>query len=281
MDQITIAFILLVLFLLYRVVKAYDLQDLHEGNDYGAVITGINLEKIDELTFNEIHQQLLKYKILVVRNQQNLTAEDLRNFGLKFGQLHVHLESASHLPGFSDVNVVSNIRNNGTHIGLYGAHVEAFHSDLSWSQHPAKFTMLKSVIRPEQCGDTEFLDTHSAYNDLKTELKTRLSGKTAAYCYLKLKGVDTTGKTDNLQEKEAEIAKQCATHPLFTTHPITGRKNIYANPTDTALVHNMTRSESDKLLKELFDHTANGKYLYRHKYQDNDLIIWDNRGEKK
>jgi taurine dioxygenase len=103
-----------------------------EGS-FGAEIIGLNLATINDYEFESINQALLKHKVVVVRNQSLLTVDDQRLFSQRFGPLHVHLESSSHLPGYTDVNVVSNIKTEaGAYSGLHGAHVETFHSDLSW-----------------------------------------------------------------------------------------------------------------------------------------------------
>lgn len=103
-----------------------------EGN-FGAYLHHADVENINNADFDVLHEALLRHKVIIVRNQAGLTVEGQRRFTKRFGPLHVHLESSSHLPGYTDVNVVSNIKNaNGSYIGLFGAHVENFHSDLSW-----------------------------------------------------------------------------------------------------------------------------------------------------
>lgn len=102
-------------------------------NNFAAEITGVRVESLTDLEFDVIHDALLRNKVIVIRNQTDLTVEGQRRLTQRLGRLHVHLESSSHLPGYKDVNVVSNIKNeNGAYIGLAGAHVENFHSDLSW-----------------------------------------------------------------------------------------------------------------------------------------------------
>ncbi len=103
------------------------------NDHFVAEILNVDLEHITSDDFNFIENQLLKYKVLVIRNQKDLTVEGQRQFSKRFGELHVHLESASHYDGYADVNLVSNIKNaDGKYIGLYGRHVEEFHADLSW-----------------------------------------------------------------------------------------------------------------------------------------------------
>lgn len=99
----------------------------------GASVVDVDIETISQEDFDRLHDALLRYKVIIVKNQASLSVEGQRHFTQRFGPLHVHLESSSHLPGYTDVNVVSNIKNeNGSYIGLFGAHVENFHSDLSW-----------------------------------------------------------------------------------------------------------------------------------------------------
>jgi alpha-ketoglutarate-dependent taurine dioxygenase len=117
----------------------------------------VHLPSLDEASFKSIHDALIDHKVLVIRNQSSLSVEDFRAFSQRFGTLRIHIDGSSHLPGYSDVNVVSNIKNTtGQHIGLHGEHVETFHSDLSWHHIPVKITALLSVIRPQGCGDTHF-----------------------------------------------------------------------------------------------------------------------------
>lgn len=132
----------------------FEIKPLHPL--FGAEVVGgvVGLEVFDAKERQvELLDALHKHKVLVLRNQQGANAEMLRKFSGYFGNLQVHLERNSHLDGFDDVNVVSNIRNpaTGQFIGLYGSHVENFHSDSSYEKFPSKMTFLLSVIRPDGC----------------------------------------------------------------------------------------------------------------------------------
>jgi len=166
-------------------VAGLEMKQLHAT--IGAEVLGIDLSaQLSDATHAALDSALVEHKLLVVRRQGNMTADSLRSFTLRWGALHVHLESASHLQGYTDVNVVSNIRNaDGAVIGLYGKHVESYHSDLSWAHLPTKVTVLKSVIRPETCGDTHFLDSTAAYEGLNATFRATLGPLRARYCYMK------------------------------------------------------------------------------------------------
>lgn len=104
------------------------------------------------------------------------------------------------------------------------------------------------------------------------------------YCYLNHKNVASQG-SDNLTPEEIAKARECAIHPIITIHPQTNSYNIYANPSHThsILLHNNqpTQGEVDEAkgwLQHLFQHTAQfDKFGYRHRWQDNDVVLWDNR----
>lgn len=152
-----------------------------------------------------------------------------------------------------------------------------YHILLLRCQLPTKLTVLKSVIRPNNCGDTQFIDTNSAYDGLSDELKTTTKNMKANYCYLKTREL-SNGQTEGLSEEEILRAEKCSIHPIITTHPITKKKNIYANPSHTASVIGVSEEESNKLLLLLANHSSQPQYLYTHKWEDNDLVLWDNRG---
>lgn len=103
------------------------------GQTFAAEVIGFDLEHITDEGFNWVHENLLKHKVLVFRNQSGLTVLGQRAFSLRYGPLQTHIENTAHLSGYRDVNVVSNMKNGtGAPIGLHGQHVENFHSDLSW-----------------------------------------------------------------------------------------------------------------------------------------------------
>jgi len=68
-----------------------------------------------------------------------------------------------------------------------------------------------------------------------------------------------------------------ATHKLVKVHPSTGRKALYLSRLMTRFIVGMDAGESDALLDELFDHAEKPEFVYAHKWQKGDLVMWDNR----
>jgi taurine dioxygenase len=119
---------------LFHINEAFTVNTVRPDNPFGCEVLNADIRSLSKEDFDELHRTLLQCRVVVVRNQPLLSVEDQRQFSQRFGTLHVHLESASHHDGYADVNLVSNIKHpeTGQYIGLYGKHVESFHSDLSW-----------------------------------------------------------------------------------------------------------------------------------------------------
>jgi taurine dioxygenase len=67
-------------------------------------------------------------------------------------------------------------------------------------------------------------------------------------------------------------------HPLFLTHPITGRKVLYCNPGFTVKINELPERESAAMLEYLFAHQLEARFRYTHVWSENDLLLWDNLG---
>ena len=73
-------------------------------------------------------------------------------------------------------------------------------------------------------------------------------------------------------------AKPPVSHPIFMTHPITGKKVLYANPGYSMRINELPEAESTEILEFLFKHQLQEKYQYRHRWSVGDVLMWDNMG---
>lgn len=183
------------------------------------------------------------------------------------------MEATSHHPEYADVNVISNIINStGGTTGLSGDHVENFHTDLSWFHLPTKVTFLKSEILPTTGGDTHYVDSSAAYQNLPLSVKDRIKGLKGVYSYLKFRS-----EVPGITGANKEYLEKGQVHPLITTHPETGVHNIYANSGHTVRVLDVSDAESQQILQTLFDAINEPQFLYVHKWCASDAVLWDNR----
>ena len=65
-------------------------------------------------------------------------------------------------------------------------------------------------------------------------------------------------------------------HPLVRPHPVSGTRALYA-AADTGIgIDGMPDNEATEFLRELAVHATDQRFVYRHNYQLNDVVIWDN-----
>jgi taurine dioxygenase len=129
-------------------------------------------------------------------------------------------------------------------------------------------------------GGTEFANMHVVYDHLPAEIKTRLDGKTATHDFEKFwenmrrnRSSSRPALTDEQRSRRPPVS-----HPVFLTHPITGRKVLYANPGYTTRINELLARESDEMLQFLFDFQLQPQFRWTHEWTEDDLLIWDHLG---
>jgi taurine dioxygenase len=129
-------------------------------------------------------------------------------------------------------------------------------------------------------GETQFRNMHAAYDELPNALKDRLEGRTATHDFEKFWEVMRLrpGSPRKKLTEEQRRRKPPVSHPIFRTHPITGRKILYADPGYTMWIDGMDRHESDLILDYLFRHQERAAFLYAHQWTEGDVLMWDNIG---
>jgi taurine dioxygenase len=250
----------------------------NEGEVMGAEVTGIDLHRpLSDADFADILRALGRHCVLRFPNQL-LSAEELRDFSARFGQLQTGLASSE--PGVPEVSILSNVKRDGQYIGLPDAGQD-WHTDMTYNRVPGFVNVLVGYEVPvrdgQVLGATEFRDTAKAYDDLPDDLKRRLADAVATHDLNKYwehmrreKGSTRAPLTEEQRRKRPPVQ-----HPVFLTHPISGRKIIYVNPGFTDFIHGMDRAESDRILQQLFDHILQAKYAYVHRWRKHDLLLWD------
>ncbi len=235
-----------------------DLQIRPVAPSLGAEIRGIDVRSLDEVGFQAVRDAFRDHRFLVIKDQ-SLTPEEQMAFGERWGELHVH-PLTPHIDGYPPVQA---IKNSGKKTTLN----EHWHTDMSFEPQPPMITMLHALEVPALGGDTAFADQHLAYESLSSGLKTMLDG---------VKAVHASENLARIMGKDPREAPR-ALHPVFRTHPDTGRKALYVCRAFTQHFENMTKKESAGLLEFLFDRSVRPDFTHRHKWEKGDLVLWDNR----
>ena len=254
------------------------------GRILGATVEGLDLSAaLAEEDVKELIQTLGKHSVLRFP-RQTLSGRQLRDFAARFGKLEINVASGAYQePGVPEVMILSNIVENGRPIGLADAGQD-WHTDMSYSRTIAFANVLYGVEIPRRngkaLGDTEFSSMCAAYDGLPAELKKRLEGKTVLHDFNKFwdKMRNEKGsKRPPLTEAQRK-AKPPVSHPIFLTHPISGRKVLYANPGYSVRINELAQKESDETLAYLFEHQLRPEYRYRFQWSEGDVLMWENFG---
>ena len=120
----------------------------------------------------------------------------------------------------------------------------------------------------------------AAYDGLPDDLKKKLDGMTVLHDFNKFWEMmrrEKGSKRPPLTEAQRK-QKPPVSHPIFLEHPITRRKLLYANPGYSTRINELPQPESDRILEFLFSHQLKHEYRYRHRWNEGDLLMWENFG---
>jgi taurine dioxygenase len=254
------------------------------GAILGATITGLDLScPLSDKDFGQLLRALGRYGVLHFPGQ-TLTAAAQKAFAARFGSLEINVANTFKNKDHPEVMTLSNMVENGKPIGLADAGQD-WHTDMSYSKTIALTSVLHALKIPRDdggrpLGATRFASMQAAYDDLPEALKQRLADTTAVHDFNKFWDMmrrDKGSQRPPLTEEQRR-AKPPVDHPVVMLHPISGRKVLYANPGYTVRLNGMPQHESDELLAFLFVHQLQPKYIYEHRWNEGDVIMWDNIG---
>jgi alpha-ketoglutarate-dependent taurine dioxygenase len=235
---------------------------------------GLEADRIDP-DFAKVWDAFFAGQVLVFR-KQTFQPEQYLKFARQFGRPEPHVIDQFHHPEFADILILSNRTRNDEPVGLADAGTY-FHTDYSYLDVPARCTMLYSIEVPKKGGDTLFADQYSAYDDLPRPMKDRIENLVALHHYGNRDDLEKTSRTvASVLSGEQEQKLSWVRHRLARTHPVTGRKALYAVSGSSFAIDGMPDDESRALLDELKRHATQEKYQLRLKYGVGDLVIWDN-----
>ncbi len=233
----------------------------------GAEIRGLDLSRpLSDEQEKEVRRALCDWMVLVFPDQE-LTREQHKAFGTRFGRLHIHPQLRGAKMDHPEVLPV--ITNEDTPF----TPGDGWHADVTCEEIPLMGSMLY-VRETPSCGggDTLYADMYMAYELLSEPMQRFLDGLTAIH--------DGAGPYSEQQalgfgSPTAEFPR--AEHPVVPRHPETGRKFLYVNSGFTTRIVGLAAAESRALLDMLFRHIETPKLACRVHWSPNTLTFWDNR----
>ena len=252
------------------------------GQTLGAHVTGVDLTKpLSDAQFGAVLRGLGEYGVLCFPGQL-IDAHALKQFSARFGHLQV-LSVLPHEAGMPEVSILSNIVENGKLIGIPDAGQD-WHTDMTYNAVVGFVNVLVAHAVPmrdgKPLGATEFANSQASYVDLPEDIKQRLADATAMHEFAKFSDMMRIkkGSTRPPIPESARRERPPVHHPVFLTHPISGRKVIYVNPGFVEQIDGIPREESDRLLERIYQHVLGPKYRYVHRWTVGDVLLWDHIG---
>jgi taurine dioxygenase len=245
---------------------------LHSG--FGLEISDLDLSQLDSDAAIDAMIPLLDEHSLILIRGQNLTNARHVEVSRRFGSLLTHVLKQFLTTGVPEIYVLSNVQANGKPIGN---HKEGWnwHSDLSYVAEPSMGSLLYSVEVPPEGGDTLFASMHLAYEALPAATQAGIRHLTATHSYAGYYATafaDREPLTDEQKQRTPDVVQ-----PVVRTHPTTGRLSLYVGQDIVKQINDLPADEARELLRTLNEHAIKDAFVYRHKWQAGDLIIWDNR----
>jgi len=241
----------------------------------GAFIRGPRLnEPLTAEQIAAIRAAWLKHQVVVFPDQ-SLALEDLERFAATVGPFGVDPYFRS-VPGHPHV---AQIRREANETSTLFA--ESWHSDWSFLPSPPAATLLYGNVIPPVGGDTLFANQYAAWETLPKGLRQAVEGRKGihsarnGYSRQGAYGEKDQGRSMAIRFDDSALATQ--SHPIGRVHPETGRTALFVSPGYTIGIEGMPEDEARAILLELFAHQSPEAMVYRHRWAEGMLVMWDNR----
>ena len=218
-----------------------------------------------------VEQAFLDHLVLRFRDAP-MTAQQLRDFGSRFGPLREHIAKDYRHPELPEIVIMTNQDAQGNYDRVGAERGVGWHSDGTFERVPPKATLLHAVALPDRGGNTMFANMYLAYEKMPEDLKRRVEGKMAIF---RLRGrkqqTQAIVGADDLKKMSDVV------HPVIRVHPQTGRKSVFVNPHHTLAIAGLSREDSDALLEEVFEWCSREEFQWEQEWRPADTVMWENR----
>lgn len=237
------------------------------GPVLGAEVQGLNLAALQPQDGPRLRAALDEHQVLLIR-AAGLTPEQHLALGRHFGPLERHAFFPNLGPGYEEISVLDSVG---------GARADSWHADESFLQVPATVTLTQAQILPPLGGDTCWVSMTAAYDSLSPPMQRYLGGLTAMHDCARTLEMALQYRACSHEQYQQMLARQLhCEQPVVIRHPRTGRKALFVNATYTRYLVGVPSDESAAVLQFLYTHLTHVRFMYRHRWQSGDMLIWDN-----
>jgi alpha-ketoglutarate-dependent 2,4-dichlorophenoxyacetate dioxygenase len=250
---------------------------------FAGEVEGVDLRKpLAPEDVSAIEAGMDQYAVLVFHGQ-DITDEQQADFSRNFGvlerpgaQSNITKDGERRLgPDMADI---SNIDKSGNLLGretrqrLFNLGNQLWHSDSSYRAVPAKYSLLSARSIPSRGGETEFADMRAAYDALNDETRAEVEDLGCEHSLIYSRG--QLGFDELSEEEKASFTP--VRQRLVRSHPVTGRKSLFLSA-HIGTILGWPVPEARAFIRDLAEHATQREFVYTHRWQAHDLVMWDNR----
>ena len=245
------------------------------GQACGARVTGIDLASaLDPEAVAAIRAAWLEHHVLAFP-EQRMDDDALERFTQAMGGFGTDPFFAP-IPGRKHIAAI--LREADEQTPLFA---ENWHSDWSFQARPPAGTCLLAIDIPPHGGDTLFANQHAAWEALpparQAEWGDVVAVHSARLAYAPDGSYGVRDKGRSMAIRPGEEARATQTHPLVRAHPETGRRGFYSTLGYIVGIEGMDDPEAFAVLREIAAWQSRDEFVYRHVWEPDMLIMWDNR----
>jgi alpha-ketoglutarate-dependent 2,4-dichlorophenoxyacetate dioxygenase len=249
--------------------------------DFVARMTGIDLRQpLGSDQVRQIEAAMDRYAVLVFPDQRLDDAQQLA-FGGNFGEIEdtpTLVDQERRRLQTARINDISNLGADGKILAaddrrrMFNLGNRIWHSDSSFKSTPAQYSMLHARVIPPEGGETQFADMRAAWDALPAKMQAQVRDLVCEHSL-----IFSRAMLGFEEFTEAERAR-CAPVPqrLVRRHAGSGRLSLYLSA-HAGRIRGWLPPEALMLLRDLTEHATQREFVYTHRWQVNDLVVWDNR----
>jgi len=242
----------------------------------GAEVRGIDMRlPMDAETLRLVSDAWMKHLVLVFPDQ-HITDREHVTFTRHFGDVEIFHQTSDRV---AEIFLVSNVDEEGRLMRPSEpsqkqlSSSQQWHTDSSYRPLPSMGSLLHGIEISRTGGITQFINMYLVYDDLPESLRRDVEGRRARHDFGMLHRI--VGSTKPTAEEQAAMPP--VWHPMVRRHPVTGRKSLYISSIYNDAVEGMDETASAGLIADLTAFAAQPKYMYRHEWEPDDVLMWDNR----
>jgi alpha-ketoglutarate-dependent taurine dioxygenase len=249
------------------------------GAALGAEVRGIDMRAaLDDATRAELLATWMQHLVLVFPGQRVSDTEHV-NFTRYLGEPEIFHQSIIKSKFVREIFRVSNVDEEGVLMSPDSptsrqlSLAQYWHTDSSYLKTPCVGALLHGVEVSRSGGETQFTNLYAVYEALPAALKARIEGRRARHNFEHMHTLQTLRPMTD--EERAKVPP--VWHPMVRVHPVTRRKSVYISPIYNDEVEGLSRDQSLALIAELASFAGRPEFVYSHRWETDDVVMWDNR----